>query len=150
MFFGDVDPQAIMDTESPYNDVITRDQPQQSWVAFYATYIKRAVIEKVGILDETFINGGEDYDFCRRAVKQGFTCGHVFSSFIFHFGGKTRKISEDENYKQHHKEDEYNNNFMKFKDKTTVAIYTGQAWENWTINSINTTGIGNNRDIFLD
>jgi len=142
MFLGEVNPQAIMNTESPYRELIARDQPQQSWVAFYATYIKKEVIEKVGILDETFINGGEDFDFCRRAVKQGFTCGHVFSSFIFHFGGKTRKISEDENRQQHHEEDAYNNNFMKFKDRTTVAIYTGQAWENWTINSINTTGIG--------
>jgi glycosyltransferase involved in cell wall biosynthesis/predicted SAM-dependent methyltransferase len=142
MFIGDVDPQAVMNTESPYHEIITRNQPQQSWVAFYATYIKRDVIEKVGTLDETFINGGEDYDFCRRAVKQGFTCGHVFSSFVFHFGGKTRKISEDENYQQHHQEDEYNNNFMKYKDRPTVAIYAGQAWEPWTIKSINTTGIG--------
>lgn len=142
MFLDEVDPRDLMNTESPYRDIVARDQPQQSWVAFYATYIKRCVIEQVGKLDETFVNGGEDYDFCRRAVKQGFTCGHVFSSFVFHFGGKTRKLSEEENYQQHHKEDEYNNNLMKFKDRRTVAIYTGQAWEPWTIESINTTGIG--------
>ena len=142
MEYGDVDPVAIMSTQSPYHDLLRRDQPNQSWVAFYATYIKQEVIQKVGKLDETFINGGEDYDYCRRAVKLGYTCGHVFSSFVFHYGGKTRKVSEQENYQQHHQEDVYNNNFMKFKDRPTVAIYTGQAWEPWTIKSINTTGIG--------
>jgi GT2 family glycosyltransferase/tetratricopeptide (TPR) repeat protein len=142
MFLGQVNPQAVMQTTSPYTDILSRNQPGQSWVAFYATYIRRQVIEDVGYLDENFINGGEDYDFCRRAVKQGYTCGHAFSSFVFHFGGKTRKISEDENYQQHHVEDEANNKYMQYKDRPTVVIYTGQAWEPWTINSINTTGIG--------
>lgn len=142
MFLGDVDPGKVMDFSSPYYDTVDRDKPGQSWVAFYATYIKRKVIDATGFLDETFINGGEDYDYCRRAVKKGFHCGHVFSSFVFHYGGKTRKISEEENYQQHHSEDIVNNAYMEFKDRPTVAIYTGQAWEPWSIDSINTTGIG--------
>jgi glycosyltransferase involved in cell wall biosynthesis/predicted SAM-dependent methyltransferase len=142
MFLGSVDPDQIMDLSSPYDDNVSRHQPKQAWVAFYATYIKREVIDQTGYLDEEFINGGEDYDFCRRAGKHGFTCGHTFSSFVFHYGGKTRKLSEDENYQQHHAEDKLNNEFMKLKDRTTVAIYAGQAWEPWTIDSINTTGIG--------
>lgn len=142
MFIGDVNPESLMAIESPHKNMVARNQPGQAWVAFYATYIKRSVIDSTGFLDENFINGGEDYDYCRRAVKHGFTCGHNFASFVFHFGGKTRKISENENYQQHHKEDKLNNDYMRFKDKPTVAIYTGQAWEPWTIDSINTTGIG--------
>ena len=142
MFDGSVNPQILMDMPSPKTGTLDRNQPGQAWVAFYATYIKRQVIEQTGYLDEDFVNGGEDYDFCRRAVKHGHTCGHVFDSFVFHYGGKTRKISEEENYVQHHKEDDLNNAYMKFKDRPTVAIYTGQAWEPWTIDSINTTGIG--------
>jgi len=137
MFIGQVDTEALMNTESPYSEPIPRD-----WVAFYATYVKRAVIDKTGVLDETFLNGGEDFDYCRRAKAQGFTCGHVFSSFVFHFGGKTRKVNEEENYQQHHKEDDFNNTYMRYKSKKTVAIYCGPAWERWTVKNINTTGIG--------
>lgn len=142
MQLGDVDNESLMNYQSPFTEIIKRDQPGQSWVAFYATYIKKKVIDSVGLLDDTFLNGGEDYDYCRRAVKLGFNCGHVFSSWVFHFGGKTRKVSEDENYVQHHKEDDFNNAHMKFKDRPTVVIYTGQAWEQWNIRNINTIGIG--------
>lgn len=142
MQLGDVNNEEMMNYESIFLDIIKRDQPGQSWVAFYATYIKKKVINQTGLLDDTFLNGGEDYDYCRRAVKLGFTCGHVFKSWVFHFGGKTRKVSEDENFVQHHKEDDFNNSHMKFKDRPTVAIYTGQAWEKWDIRTLNTTGIG--------
>lgn len=137
MFLEDVNVDALYETTSPHTDNISRP-----WVAFYATYIRRKVIEATGLLDEKFINGGEDFDYCRRATKHGFTCGHVFSSWVFHFGGKTRKVSEDENFVQHHKEDELNLAYMNHKTKETVVMYTGPAWESWTINNINTTGIG--------
>lgn len=142
MFIGDVDYEAIVTLQSPYQDIVPRNKPGQSWVAFYATHIKRKVINATGLLDETFINGGEDYDYCRRAVKQGFNCGHTFASWVFHFGGKTRKVSEEENFIQHHKEDELNNTYMRFKDRETICIHTGPAFERWTVETINTTGIG--------
>jgi len=142
MKIEDVDLESLYRFESPLNSIISRDQPGQDWVAFYATYIKRPVIEATGILDETFVNGSEDFDYCRRAVKLGFTCGHVMSSWVFHFGGKTRKVSESDNYQKHHEEDKFNNSYMHFKARPTVAIYCGMAWEQWTIKSINTTGIG--------
>lgn len=139
MAHTDVDAYAIMDMDNPASQQRLFERP---WVAFYATYIKREVITKTGVLDPTFVNGGEDYDYCRRAGKFGFRCGHSFASWVFHFGGKTRKVSEDENYNQHHEEDRFNNDHMKHKDRETVAIYTGPAWEPWTVENINTTGIG--------
>lgn len=141
MSLGDVDFETMLEQEGR-SGLVSRNQPYHSWVAFYATYVRHSVLDATGYLDETFVNGGEDYDFCRRAVKQGFTCGHNFASWVFHYGGKTRKVSENENYEQHHKEDEYNNAIMRAKEKPTICIYTGPAWERWTINSINTTGIG--------
>jgi len=137
MFINDVDARKLMEKESPLDEVIPRP-----WVAFYATYIKRKVINATGLLDEKFLNGGEDFDYCRRATKQGFSCGHVCSSWVFHYGGKTRKITENENYAQHHEEDQLNQLYMQHKTKETIAIYTGPAWESWTVENINTTGIG--------
>jgi len=137
MVIDQVNIQALMDMPSPCSDIIPRE-----WVAFYATHIKREVIDRTGVLDETFLNGGEDLDYCRRAGRQGFRCGHTFSSWVFHFGGKTRKVNEEENYQQHHEEDEFNNSYASHKSKPTVAIYCGPAWERWTVENINTTGIG--------
>lgn len=137
MTIPEVNVDALFDAKSLHSEIIPRP-----WVAFYATYIKRKVIENTGLLDESFLNGGEDYDYCRRAVKQGFTCGHKFSSFVFHFGGKTRKVSETENVQQHQIEDQANQKIMKHKDRPTLAIFTGPGWEKWDIRSLNTTGIG--------
>jgi glycosyltransferase involved in cell wall biosynthesis len=142
MKIGQVNIEALQGLSSSPFGLMEETTLGREWVAFYATYIKRKVIEKTGFLDEDFLNGGEDLDYCRRAVKQGFTCGHVFTSWVFHFGGKTRKVSEDENYERHHEEDKYNNEYAQFKNRKTIAIYTGQAWEPWTIENINTTGIG--------
>lgn len=141
MAIGDVDFEELLQKEGG-NGLIARNQPYHSWVAFYATYVRHKVLDATGYLDDTFINGGEDYDYCRRAVKQGFTCGHNFGSWVFHYGGKTRKVSEDENYAKHHEEDKYNNEIMRAKERPTICLYTGPAWERWTIENINTTGIG--------
>lgn len=137
MTISQVNTEKLMNLSSSKAEVISRP-----WVAFYATYIKRKVIKSVGLLDDKFLNGGEDYDYCRRATKMGFTCGHNFSSWVFHFGGKTRKVSESENFNRHHEEDAYNQKVMGHKDRPTIAIYTGPAHERWTIKNITTTGIG--------
>lgn len=137
MAFDQVNLDSLFNYQSPRHEVFSKP-----WVAFYATYIKRNVIDATGLLDETFLNGGEDFDYCRRAEKLGFNCGHVFSSWVFHFGGKTRKVSEDENYQKHHQEDTFNQKIMHHRAKKTVGIFTGPAYERWNINTINTTGIG--------
>jgi len=141
MVIEDVPFQKLLQKEGG-KGFIARNQPYHSWVAFYATYIRHKVLDDTGYLDETFVNGGEDYDYCRRAVKQGFTCGHNFESWVFHYGGKTRKVSEDENFEKHHEEDKYNNTIMRAKERPTICIYTGPAFEKWTVENINTTGIG--------
>jgi GT2 family glycosyltransferase/tetratricopeptide (TPR) repeat protein len=139
MQIPDVDVIELLNTKCEYQGDLLLER---EWVAFYATYIKRHVIDATGLLDEDFMNGGEDCDYCRRAVKLGFTCGHNFDSWVFHFGAKTRKVKEKENHEKYHNEDRFNNEFLQAKSRPTVAIYCGPAWEQWTIENINTTGIG--------
>ncbi len=42
------------------------------WIAFALVLVKREVIQKIGYLDETFILGFEDNDFCFRVRSAGF------------------------------------------------------------------------------
>jgi GT2 family glycosyltransferase len=113
--------------------------------AMYATLIPIKVLKAVGLLDEKFKNGGEDADYCYRAKELGFNSYWTRNAFVFHFGGKTRKFSETQNYKSHHEEDAHNNEYLKkkwAKKKPVVGIWTGPAWEKWDIDSPYTTGIG--------
>lgn len=138
MSISEVDTKTLSEMSSPYDDIVSIE-----WVAFYATYIKREVLDAVGVLDTKFKNGGEDIDFCRRAVKQGFTCGFNYASWVFHFGGKTRLVDEEGNYLQGYRpEDEENSQYNKHKAKSTVVIHTGPAYESWNWETIHTTGIG--------
>lgn len=116
---------------------------EQDWVAFYATLIPRSVIEKVGILDESFTNSGEDTDYCHRARKLGYKVIQTYKSFIFHFGAVSRKILENENHGSYHKADESTQAYLKVKyAKETIIIYSGPSWERWSFKSLEEGGIG--------
>lgn len=114
--------------------------------AFYCTLIPKEVMDTVGLLNSIFKNGGEDLDFCERAKRYGFSAYWTKSAFCFHFGGKTRKVTELENFDKHHKEDAENNILVKKRwygnNKKRIAIWTGPAWEIWDIDSYKTSGIG--------
>ena len=113
--------------------------------AFYCTLIPKEVFDKVGMLNTIFKNGGEDLDFCERAKRFGFECFWTTQAGCFHFGGKTRKFSEDENFKEHHDEDKINNSLINKrwrKSKKKIGIWTGPAWEQWDLDTYLTSGIG--------
>ena len=113
--------------------------------AFYCTMLPKKIIDTVGTLNTIFKNGGEDLDYCERAKRYGFNTHWTKEAFCFHFGGKTRAVSENENFQQHHKEDAENNLRAKKRwqiGKKRIAIWTGPAWETWDIDSYKTTGIG--------
>ena len=56
-------------------------------VTFFATLIKRQVIEKVGLLDEQFYPGSyEDDDYCVRILKNDFSIYIARDCYIHHFG----------------------------------------------------------------
>ena len=53
--------------------VIKRFQGGKPWILFFCAAIKREVINKIGLLDETFTPGcGEDIDYCIRAYNAGY------------------------------------------------------------------------------
>lgn len=89
---------------------------KRPWLAFYCTVIPRAVINKVGLLEEEFKSGGEDHDLSRRIVKAGYRLLTTDDAVVFHCGGVSRSKSEKLNYDQHHKEDAENNRLMKEKE----------------------------------
>ena len=111
--------------------------------AFYSTMIPRNVFNKVGILSEEYQNGGEDADYCYRAKRFGISSQWTKSAFVFHFGGKTRKVSQEDDPARHIVEDTHNNTLMRRRwAKKRVAIWTGPAWEEWNLDSPEKTGIG--------
>lgn len=88
---------------------------ERKWVAFYATLIPRAVIDRIGLLDEGFKSGDEDLDYCKRIGDAGYRIVQTFDSWIFHFGGKTRKNSERSDHVLHHQEDRDNHDYFTKK-----------------------------------
>ena len=58
--------------------LIKRYQGHKPWVLFFCAAIKRDVINKIGLLDETFTPGcGEDIDYCIRAYNAGYNIVQV-------------------------------------------------------------------------
>lgn len=129
--------------ESLYNVQGMNQYYQRDWVAFYCTLGKREVINQIGLLDEGYRNNAEDVDLCKRANLLGYTCGQNYNSFVFHFGGKTRKVSEDENYTQHHIENNESSIYYRQKyEKETVVIWQGPSFVPWDDRNLETGNIG--------
>ncbi|MBI5239763.1 MAG: glycosyltransferase family 2 protein [Elusimicrobia bacterium] len=59
------------------------------WLVGFCWLIPRAVVEKVGVLDERFGPGGfEDYDYCLRVRLAGYELAIAEDVYIHHFGGR--------------------------------------------------------------
>lgn len=59
-------------------------------VPFFGVKIPFRVLEAVGHFDEGFgVGGGEDYDYCLRALLAGFQVKFALGSYLLHFGGKS-------------------------------------------------------------
>lgn len=130
-------------TASYRSDRTIVNVPQNSFNAFYCTLIQRSVLQEVGLLDESFRNGGEDADWCYRASLAGYKHLARADAFVFHFGAKTRKNREIESYNTYHQEDLQNHERLRLKwSRPRVALYTGGAWEPWSPLSLDRGGIG--------
>lgn len=62
------------------------------WVSFACVAIARAVIERIGGLDDGFFMYFEDMDFCRRAAEAGFSVGMAPDARVVHLKGGTSPV----------------------------------------------------------
>ncbi len=65
-----------------------RPPTKQPWVAFFAVALSAGVVQEVGLLDEGFIQGYEDLDYCLRAWEKGYSVVKAMDAYVVHFGGK--------------------------------------------------------------
>lgn len=63
----------------------------QERIAFIAVYIKREVIDKVGMLDTRFYGyGGDDTDYCMRTQMAGYKLAIALNCFVKHGFGESQ------------------------------------------------------------
>jgi len=63
----------------------TRTRPVD-WLAGASMMIRRAVIEQVGLMDETYFLYFEETDYCLQARRKGWTTHYVVESSVTHIG----------------------------------------------------------------
>jgi GT2 family glycosyltransferase/predicted SAM-dependent methyltransferase len=119
----------------------------QEWIAFYCTLIPRHVLDETGLLDEEYRSGCEDKDFCIEMNKRGYRALQTYDSWVFHFGGRTRKTTHNEDAAKHAADDKWNYEVLEKKHgrsglKRTFVLYTGPAWEKWSPKNVDGQGIG--------
>jgi len=65
-------------------------QVTSHYLSFVCVLIRRAVIDKIGLLDEGFaFYGGEDVDYCRRAQAAGFSLAVTSQATVAHTHGSS-------------------------------------------------------------
>lgn len=71
------------------------EEPQEAeWVSFACAMIRREVVEKVGLLDETYFMYFEDMDYCVMARSAGFEVVHWPAAKVVHLRGGTSPVKE--------------------------------------------------------
>jgi O-antigen biosynthesis protein len=63
----------------------------EGMLAFFCVAFKRRTINAVGLLDESFVGGGDDDDYCRRLRKAGYVLGLSLDTYVLHHSGSTAK-----------------------------------------------------------
>lgn len=56
-------------------------------IAFFCVVFRRDVLEQVGELDEEFIMGGDDDDYCRRLGEAGYSLTLLLNTYVIHHAG---------------------------------------------------------------
>ncbi len=64
------------------------------WVSGTAMMIRKKVLEKIGLLDDSIFMYGEDTDYCIRAKQAGFKIGWTDKATVLHLGGGSLKDSK--------------------------------------------------------
>jgi N-acetylglucosaminyl-diphospho-decaprenol L-rhamnosyltransferase len=71
------------------------DEPVEvDWVGGAAMMIRKEVIDKIGLLDETYFVYYEETDYCLRAKRAGFSSWYLPQSVIIHLEGQNTGVSD--------------------------------------------------------
>lgn len=93
-------------------------------VVFACVYIRREVIEKIGLLDEEFFSYFEDTDYCLKAREAGFrvfNCGALTIGHLEHGSTKANKVNFNEMFLTSQK------TFVKKWESTLQARHQGHV-----------------------
>jgi len=60
-------------------------------LAFFCCVLRRRTIHDIGLLDEAFVGGGDDDDYCRRLRKAGYVLGLSLDTYVLHHSNLTSK-----------------------------------------------------------
>jgi GT2 family glycosyltransferase len=63
----------------------------EGMLAFFCVVLKRSVVNAVGLLDEAFVGGGDDDDYCRRLRKSGYVLGLSLDTYVLHHSSATHR-----------------------------------------------------------
>lgn len=63
----------------------------EGMLAFFCVALKRRTVNSVGLLDEGFVGGGDDDDYCRRLRKAGYVLGLSLDTYVVHHSSSTSK-----------------------------------------------------------
>ena len=56
----------------------------EGMLSFFCVAMKRRTVNEIGPLDETFVTGGDDEDYCRRLRQAGFVLGLSLDTYVIH------------------------------------------------------------------
>ena len=77
-----------------YTDWDRRSEREVDVVSGMFMLVPRAVMDKVGLLDEAFFVYGEESDWCRRIRKAGYRCVFTPEAQIIHLDGGSKSTSQ--------------------------------------------------------
>jgi O-antigen biosynthesis protein len=67
----------------------------EGMLAFFCVALKRRTVNAIGPLDEGFVGGGDDDDYCRRLRKAGYVLGLSLDTYVLHHSSSTAKTVFD-------------------------------------------------------
>lgn len=70
------------------------------WVAGASMIVRRAVFDRVGLLDDKYFMYYEEVDFCLRANRAGWPCWYVPASRVVHLVGQSSGVTDEKRRKK--------------------------------------------------
>lgn len=103
-------------------------------VTFACVLIKKEVFERIGLLDEDYINSYEDVDFCIRAREANFRIRFCANSVIYHFESQTPNRNKYDQMNLDLLNKKWSKILDKYSDNYKGFIELGEIWSREDLN----------------